>query len=428
VPLEQLLGELREEIRRPAEPPVQDAAPEARPEDAIYRPFFCAGILVALTLGAGWGAYLLLRIGLSGSFRVAGLHEINAHGHAQVFGWVGLFVTGFAYQAFPRFKHTSLAWPRLAYASLWLMLAGLVARAVLQPLAALFPHLIAVAVAASALEVATAAIFVGVVLATCRGSGKPLAVHDYYILSALGWFVVQAVYESVYLAATLGATGQALIDLVATWQAPLRDAQIHGFALLMILGVSQRLFHPIYGLPAPEPRRGILPLVCLNAAVLGEAAGLVLMRLQGHAWAGLWYASVLLLNVATAVLVGGWRIFSAATNPDRSLKFLRAACVWLFVSLGILVLLPAYQRGLLPWLAADGDAAQLGFSHAYYGAVRHAVTVGFISLMIVGVAAKVVPTLNGVDGRALPALWVPFLLLNAGCALRVVGRMALALA
>src|SRR5262249_25351701 len=152
-------------------------------------------------------------------------------------------VMGFAYQAFPRFKHTSLAHPRLAFASLWLMLAGLVARSALQPLAALHPPLAAAAVAASGLEVAAATLFVWVVLATWRGSGKPLAVLDYYILSALGWFLLQAVYESVYLAATLRATGQGLIDLVATWQAPLRDLQIHGFALLMILGVSQRLFH-----------------------------------------------------------------------------------------------------------------------------------------------------------------------------------------
>jgi hypothetical protein len=40
--------------------------------------------------------------------------------------------------------------------------------------------------------------------------------------------------------------------------------------------------------------------------------------------------------------------------------------------------------------------------------------------MIVGVAARVVPTLNGVDIRRLTRLWGPFLLLNIGCALRVV--------
>jgi hypothetical protein len=64
----------------------------------------------------------------------------------------------------------------------------------------------------------------------------------------------------------------------------------------------------------------------------------------------------------------------------------------------------------------------LGFSHAYYRAIRHAITVGFVSLMIVGVAAKVVLTLNGIDVRSLSPLWGPFLLLNAGCALRVVGQ------
>src|SRR5262249_491887 len=69
--------------------------------DRIYGPFFLGGIGTVLTLGAVWGAYLLVRVGLSCDFHAAGLHEINAHGHAQIFGWVGLFVMGFAYQAFP---------------------------------------------------------------------------------------------------------------------------------------------------------------------------------------------------------------------------------------------------------------------------------------------------------------------------------------
>ena len=88
----------------------------ARPADTIYRPFFKAGIVVVLTLGAVWGAYCCC----ASAGRVpsaAGLHEVNAHGHAQIFGWVGLFVMGFAYQAFPRFKHADLAWPHVAFAS-----------------------------------------------------------------------------------------------------------------------------------------------------------------------------------------------------------------------------------------------------------------------------------------------------------------------
>lgn len=422
VPLPKLLQELREATQEPV--PLPSAPDPAQAlGDAIYRPFFKAGILVVLTLGAVWGAYLLLRIGLTGSFTAVGIHEVNAHGHAQIFGWVGLFVMGFACQAFPRFKHTSLAHPYLAYASLWMMLTGIVVRSVLQPVAEPMSWLAGLAVAAAALEVIAISLFVWVIVETWRKSGKPLAFYDRYIVNALVWFVIQAVYEAVYLAATLSATSKdELLGLVAIWQAPLRDIQIHGFALLMILGVSQRLFHHFYGLPAPDPRTSTRALVCLNLAIPGEVLGLVLMRTAGHAWAALWYASVLLLAGTIVVLLWNWRIFSVPVERDRSLKFLRAAYVWLLISLGMLVLLPAYQFGLLAWLAPDSAAARLGFSHAYYGAIRHAITVGFISLMIVGVAAKVVPTLNGVDVRRLSPLWAPFLLINTGCTLRVTGQ------
>src|SRR5579883_2375922 len=286
---------------RPIPLPLADTPPRA---DAIYRPFFKAGIAVTLSLGAVWGAYLLVRIALTGSFTAAGLHEVNAHGHAQIFGWVGLFVMGFAYQAFPRFKHTSLAWVGAARASFVLMVLGIVGRSVSEPLAESVAALAPVAVASSVVEVIAIGLFVAVILRTWRGSGQRLAVYDYYILSALVWFVVQAVYEAAYLATTLTAAdaGQ-LVNLVATWQGALRDVQIHGFALLMILGVSQRMFPHFYGLPTPNRTIGWAALATLDAAVIGEATGLILMRAVGHGWAALWYASVLLLAGSIAVLV-----------------------------------------------------------------------------------------------------------------------------
>jgi hypothetical protein len=426
VPVERLLREVRERLdSRPDRSTDNDVREQpTQLADAIYRPFFKAGIAVVLTLGAAWGAYLLLRIGLTGRFAAAGLPEVNAHGHAQIFGWVGLFVMGFAYQAFPRFKHASLAFPRLALTSLGLMLAGLVGRSVGEPLANSLPWIGPVAVASAWLEVAAIVLFAWVILATWRAAGKGLAFYDYYILASLGWFAVQAVAEAVYLAATLAAAShrEELLALVAMWQGAIRDAQIHGFALLMILGVSQRILHHFYGFPAPSQRLSMAALICLNLAVTGEIAGLILMRGASGTWAGLWYASALLLTGTVVALLWNWRIFGRASEADRSLKFLRAAYAWLLISLGMLVLVPAYQFFLLPQLAPSSEAASLGFSHAYYGAIRHAITVGFISLMIVGVAARVVPTLNGVDIRRLTPLWCPFLLLNVGCALRVVGQ------
>ena len=417
VPLPRLLTELATAIVEQSPPTF---APLASPADTIYRPFFKAGIALVLTLGATWGAYLLWRIGLGSSYKAAGLHEINAHGHAQIFGWLGLFVMGFAYQAFPRFKHTKLAWPRLALVSLVSMLAGILLRSLGEPFVKLWDWTLYPATLGSVLELVAISIFVAVVLRTLYQPSKALEMYDWYIIFALGWFMVQAIAESVYFVATALTTDtKQLVLLVATWQGMIREMQIHGFGLLMVLGVSQRIFPYFFGMPMPSRTLSKYGLFALNVAILGECLGTMLMQAYSHAWAGLWYSSVLLMTVTVVLLVRDWKLFRPVVDSDRSLKFLRAAYVWLLISLSMAVLLPVYQFGLLPWLAPASTAQQMGFSHAFYGAIRHAITVGFLSLMIVGVAAKIVPTLNGLDLRRLSGLWGPFFLLNMGCALRV---------
>ena len=73
-----LLDELRHTIanKRPAPPPVL----EARVDDAIYRRFFTAAIVVVLTAGATWGAWMLYRIGVAHEFTGVSIFQINAHG------------------------------------------------------------------------------------------------------------------------------------------------------------------------------------------------------------------------------------------------------------------------------------------------------------------------------------------------------------
>ncbi len=432
VPIDQLLHEIHAAIDDPGlidqETPLPDSSPNEKQqekiEDVIYQPFFKAGIAVVLSLGAVWGAYLLLKIGFLKSFTAVGIHEVNAHGHAQIFGWVGLFVMGFAYQAFPRFKHTSLAYPRLAYTTLFMMLAGIVGRSLGEPLGLAYPQVWSISIFASFLEIAAIVLFTWIIGITLKRSGKPLAFYDYFILSSLVWFVIQAIYETGLFIVTISVTSQEqLLGIISVWQAPLREIQIHGFALLMILGVSQRVFHHFYGLPAPNPTKSRYALIAINAAIIGEIIGFILMRTQSHAWAGLWYTSILLLASSVVYLVLDWKIYSSPKEHDRNLKFLRAAYIWLFISLAMLVLLPVYQFGLLPFFSPESEAAQMRFSHAYYGAIRHAITVGFISMMIMGVAAKVVPTLKGIDLHSLASLWIPFILINVGCSIRVAGQV-----
>src|SRR5262245_31489075 len=66
VPLPRLLAEIETAVKDNRPPATHRAAGHAA--DAIYRPFFRAGIAVVLTLGAVWGAYLLARIALGHSF------------------------------------------------------------------------------------------------------------------------------------------------------------------------------------------------------------------------------------------------------------------------------------------------------------------------------------------------------------------------
>lgn len=403
-----LLDELRAAIG--SRPPAQVA--EASVADIIYRRYFTAGIVVVLTVGAAWGAWILWKIGFAHSFTGVSIHEINAHGHAQIFGWVGLFIMGFAYQAFPRFWRTTLVAPRLAAAAFVAMVVGIATRTLGiamhdQPWAAW------AALFGGTLEVAAIATFAGQIVATWRRGAASFEPYLAFVFAALAFFVLQAPLSVWHSWTTITAPSKGeMLFYVQAYQPMLRGLQVHGLALLMVLGVSQRLLPAAFGLPWIAARRAWVCFALLIVAVVGEA-----ICFFGHGQTGnhIWAAAVMLPWVLLASGSLGlawpwrlWRPMPEASRHDRSGKFIRAAYGWLAVSMAMLLLFPVYQA-----------AVELAFSHAYYGAIRHAITVGFVSLMIMGVAAKVVPTLNGIDPRTLNSLWGPFLLVNAGCALRV---------
>src|SRR6185437_6489791 len=95
------------------------------------------------------------------------LPAIHAHAHAMIFGWVGLFVMGFAYQSFPRFKNTALWRPQLANASFYLMLAGIVTRMTAELLQ---PRNMALLLAgfAAVVELAAISLFLLIIYRTAR--------------------------------------------------------------------------------------------------------------------------------------------------------------------------------------------------------------------------------------------------------------------
>jgi hypothetical protein len=381
----------------------------SRPHDP-YRLFFLTGIVIILTAGAVWGAWLLWQIGSVGSFTGVSIHEVNAHGHAQIFGWVGLFIMGFAYQAFPRMWNTTLAFSHLAISAFLLMLLGIVL-STLGIWAAEKHSLAESAVMIGGIAQIVAVVFFATqIVLTWKRSDERLNPTVAFMLGALAWFVLMTTANLWHSLALLRAESyEALLAQIATYQAALRDMQIHGLALFMILGVSMRFFPGMFGLARTPAWRGWLGFALISFAVVSEIVLLVWSQLAeemtaARALPGAW----LLLAIGIGVIVIPWRLWKPLPRVDRSTKFVRAAYLWLGISLAMLLLLPVYMA-----------MQDMAFSHAYYGAVRHAITVGFVSMMIMGVAAKVVPMLNGIDSRVLPALWIPFVLVNAGCALRV---------
>lgn len=375
-----------------------------------YRPFFLAGIIVILTAGAAWGTWLLWQIGSMGTFTGVSIFEVNAHGHAQIFGWVVLFIMGFAYQAFPRLWNTTLAMPHLAMNVFMLMLIGIILstlgiwgaeRSSLAESSVMIGGIV---------QIVAAICFAGQVVMTWKRSDEPMSPAIAFILGALVWLVLMTTANLWHTLALVQADSrEALLTQIATYQAALRDMQVHGLALFMILGVSMRFFPSMFGMATTRTWRGWLGFSLICIAVLAEIALLITSRLaESMAAAKMLPIAWLTLVIGVGLIVIPWRLWRPLPKLDRSTKFVRTAYAWLGVSLIMLLLLPAYMF-----------LQEMAFSHAYYGAVRHAITVGFVSMMIMGVAVKVVPTLSGIDPKELPPLWTAFILVNVGCALRV---------
>lgn len=406
VDVEQLVGELNDELRKPRQPYVYQESLA----DFIYRRFFKAGIAIVLSVGGLWGAVSLAQIALGRNFlQVRLLPAIHAHAHAMIFGWVGLFVMGFAYQSFPRFKNTTLWRPQLANASFYLMLAGIVTRMsaeLLQPR----PVALALGGFAAAVELAAISLFLIIIWRTARQSVEPHSPYEKFLLASFAWFFLQAMVSDLFFFAQATAVTQSeLIRRIALIDGPLRDIQVLGFAALVIAGVSQRFVPRVYALAPPRRDRLNLIFVLMNASLVLDIVSYVAVLTTR-----VWYFAVglelayLLMPLWAVLLARQLGVLGRPGNTDRSFKFIRAAYVWLIAATAMLPLFPLY-----------GALTHQVFAHSFMGAQRHAITVGFISLMILGVSARVAPILAGVDARKLDSLWGPFLFINLGCAGRV---------
>jgi hypothetical protein len=380
---------------------------DSRAVTHVYRPFFIAGMLSVLTAGCLLGAVALMGIALQGSFTAnSWTPYVLAHANNQLYGWVGFFVIGFALQQHaPRRSRLTLFY-RLAWASLLLMGVGIGIRFAAEPLVPVQPAVwMPLGVLSTLMQLAAVLIFIVNIGLTRFRTGEGLTWQSKFVFAALGWWMLVAAAEPFFFVAGHGPGRTAF---VAEWFTPYREAQFLGFVAMMIFGVALVKMHSCFGFQKATRSLGETGFYLWNLGLLLRMAGWVTGHRSGFAQMELFHFGGIVLAAGAVLLVAATRVLDFAYSSNRSQKFVRAAFAWLLVSGLLIVLEPLHLRAI-------GEP----FSHAFTGAIRHAVTVGFISQMIIGVSLTVVARMNDLEDSTLPALWSVFVLLNLGNAARV---------
>lgn len=389
----------------PSTPPAS-----ARVVTTIHRPYFLMGILSVLTAGCLLGAIALLGIARQGSYLAsAWTPYVLAHANSQLYGWVGFFVMGFSLQFHAPRRERARLFHQLAYLSLGLMAAAIAMRFFAEPLVAANRAVwLPVGIASGVLQVVSLGLFVANTAITRYSTGGGLTWPTKFVFASLGWWALVALAEPVYFATSHQADRMASVGFVAEWFAPYREAQFLGFVTNMIFGVALVKLHSCFGVREADRLGGNAGFFVWNIGLAVRMVGWVVYFHSGMESPLLYTLGGILLASGAALLVRSLRIFELLETRMSAHKFVRAAMGWLLIAGLLLLLEPLHLR-----------AIGAPFSHAFTGAVRHAITVGFISQMILGFGLHVVNRHADVPDALVKALWPTFMLLNLGNTARV---------
>lgn len=356
--------------------------------------YIITGIVFMLLPGTFLGVWNLIKISSREAAESISPAWIQAHGHAQLFGWVGTFILGIGFYSIPKLRKLK----PFALWSAWVTWALWVAGVSLRWFSNIYPWRWRIALPLSAvLELAAFLIFFQAVSnhRSSSASKKPLE----------PWIFV-------VIAATLGLLASLLLNLGASFQLALHAdspafphlfdqryliVSTWGFLVPMVWGFSSRWLSIFMGL---RPLRNSFLLL----AVCSNTAGVVLGFLEHFIAAGIF------LLTGAAMAVAAIRFFEPATKPAKTINvhpsfpvFIRIAYGWLLVAAALGI-----------W------AARIGAAPGIWGASRHALTVGFIAAMIFCVGQRILPSFCGMrilwSTRLMLAMLV---LLMIGCTLRV---------
>jgi uncharacterized protein involved in response to NO len=374
----------------------------------------------ALLLGAGGGFALAALLTSTQALRLPEglwwLAAAQAHGHLQLYGWAALFVLGVGLHVLPRLRGAPLAQPDALRWCLGLLVAGVFARALGQPLLAATdaPIWRALAGLSGALELLALSGLVAIGAATLR-TGPPARTRKAFW--GIAPFLVGA-FAALALAALVNAANTFVLlkgplPLVPGVADELNiSLGLLGFLVPMALAMSAQALPMYAGLEA-FPRRTLWPLAGLYfggvlafcAGILAPDDGRALADLaRGLGMLAMGGALLTFITIFLKLMRARGRLPAhvarlapvpeAAQQRYTSTLAITRSSSGPFVALVASAYLWALFAGVL--LLVDGAAVLLSGQMPFpLDAVRHALAIGFIALLICGIAPRMVPGFSG---------------------------------
>lgn len=350
------------------EPPCHVVAGEV--QRRRFTPFFVASLALALVPGATLGMLSLMK--LTWPWGELERTWVWTHGYAQVFGFLGLFVMGFAYHAVPRFVGAALQHVGLVSLSLGCQLAG--ALSIVAAFLAPFPPPAgrALWILGACALLTAALLFVTVLGSTVRARSAPRQSFERWMVAGAVWLT--AASATAVAAAVLNDT---------TWHHVLWPAGLYGFAGSWIFGAGRRLFGSSLGWKPRWPRLELPVFALYQVGAVAWCVGawpeegpLRIMRALG--------AAALLVAVSGYAALIGWLRPGPSLGQDAEFRlyerWIHAGWFWLVIGLasGPGWSLSRVLRGELD------SITMLDFS-------RHALGLGFATQMVMGIGGRFIP-------------------------------------
>ena len=390
-----LLTQTEEEARRPLTPAEIFKITAAR-ESTLARLlvlYISTGLFFMLLPGTFLGVWNLLAISSRRAANSVLPTWIQAHGHAQIFGWIGTFILGIGFYSLPKLRriHT------LELSVVWVTWGLWTSGVTLRWLTNVYQwHWRALLPLSAALELAAFVIFFRTISGhRPQHSGKEKLEAWIFVVIAgsVGLLLTLLVNLGATLYLSLSGTSP---ELPAGFDQSFLVLQTWGFLAPFVWGFSAKWLPIFLGL-RPVKGRVLLLAVALNS--LGVLAAFLSSTLV----AGLF----LLAGITFAIHALG--LFEL---PERLPKvrgahssfpsFVRIAYGWALVAAGLGI-----------W------AASVVRPQGIWGASRHALTAGFLATMVFAIGQRVLPAFAGRPLFSPKLMFLALLLLTAGCLLRV---------